>query len=92
MAATIVVVLLGLFFDVSTDEWLWILVAIGAVWYSEAVNTAIERLADAITLEQNPRIKIAKDCAAAGVLIVGLMALIVGLVIFTPRIGQWWFG
>ena len=86
------VVLLGLALRISMSEWLWIIVAIGVVWYSEAVNTAIERLADAVTLEHHPQIKIAKDCAAASVLIAGMGALLVGLFIFVPRIGQWWFG
>ena len=73
---------------ISPGEWLWIILAIGIVWYSEAVNTAIERLADAVTLDQNPNIKVAKDCAAAGVLIAALVAALIGLIIFVPRIGN----
>jgi diacylglycerol kinase len=90
LAISCAAVLLGLVLRISLDEWLWIIVAIGAVWYSEAVNTAIERLADAVTLEHHPKIKLAKDCAAASVLIVGLGALLVALIIFVPRIGQLW--
>lgn len=76
---------------ISAGEWLWIVLAIGIVWYSEAVNTAIERLADAVTLEHDPKIKIAKDCAAAGVLIASMIALAIGLIIFVPRISLWQF-
>ena len=80
--------MLGLILRIGPAEWLWVFLAIAIVWYSEAVNTAIERLADAVTLEQDPRVKVAKDCAAAGVLIAALLALLIGLIIFVPRIGN----
>ena len=80
--------LLGFALGIGPMEWLWIILAIGVVWYSEAVNTAIERLADAVTLERDPNIKIAKDCAAAGVLVASALAVAIGPVIFVPRIGE----
>jgi diacylglycerol kinase len=79
-------VLLAVSLRISSGEWLWIILAIGAVWFAEAVNTAIERLADAVTREHDPNIKFAKDCAAAAVLIASSVALLIGLIIFVPRL------
>jgi len=43
----------SVYFRLSPDEWRWIILAIALVWLAEALNTAIERLADAITIEPN---------------------------------------
>ena len=55
------------------------------MWFAESMNTAIERLSDAITLGRDARIGAAKDVAAAGVLFASMTALIIGLVIFVPH-------
>lgn len=57
---------------------------IGLVWFAEAVNTAVERLADAVTLEHHPLIGTAKDVASAAVLIVSITALVAGLIVYGP--------
>ena len=67
-------------------EWLWVVAAVGWVWSAEAFNTAIERLADAVTQERDARIGAAKDVAAAGVLISSIGALTIGIVLFLPRL------
>src|SRR5437762_3006432 len=46
-AATIAVIVLGVFFQLSRFEWCWIVLAIALVWIAEALNTAFEFLADA---------------------------------------------
>jgi diacylglycerol kinase (ATP) len=51
------------------------------VWLGEALNTALELLADEVSLEQRPLIGKAKDVAAAGVLIASLTSLSVAGVI-----------
>jgi hypothetical protein len=51
------------------------------VWMAEAMNTAIEFLADEVSLEQRERIGKSKDVAAAGVLIVAMISAVVALVI-----------
>ena len=53
---------------------------------TEFINTAIENLVDLVTLEKNPYAKIAKDTAAAGVLVFAIMSAIIGLIIFVPKI------
>jgi diacylglycerol kinase len=69
----------------SSDGRRWILLAIALVWLAEALNTAIERLADAITLEPNENIGYAKDVAAGTVLAAAIISTVIGLTIFLPR-------
>ena len=88
LIAAIAVVLLGCYFQVSINEWILITIAIAMVFSAELFNTAIERLADAIDLEYNPKIKAIKDLAAGGVLITALGAAIIGIFLFGSRIIQ----
>ena len=60
--------------------------AIALVWLAEALNTAIERLADAITLEPNENIGYAKDVAAGAVLAAAIISAVIGLTIFVPHL------
>jgi len=85
-AATVFVIVIGWYLQVSRLEWLMLVLAIGLVWTAEALNTAVEFLGDAISLEQHPLIGHAKDVASAGVLLASIAAAIVGLVIFLPKV------
>ena len=62
------------------------ILAISIVWLAEAFNTAIERLSDAVTVEPNDNIGYAKDVAAGAVLSAALVAVVIGLTIFLPRL------
>ena len=84
--ATIVVIILGFIFNISIIEWLVLFLIIGLVIATELINTSIEATIDLITDEINPLAKVAKDTAAAAVLIFGITALIVGTIIFLPKI------
>ena len=84
--ATILVVIVGLMVRVSPLEWALLVLAIGMVWSMEAMNTAIELLADEISLEQRPRIGKAKDVAALGVLAAAITAILLGLFVFLPHL------
>lgn len=70
----------------SPVEWLFIVSAIGAVFTVEAINTAIEELCDAITTEHHVGIGTIKDLGALAAALTGLTALIIGLVIFLPKL------
>ena len=83
--ATILVIIAGIFFKVSLMEWLIITLIIGLVIATELINTSIEATIDLITQETHPLAKIAKDTAAAAVLIFGLVAIIIALIIFLPK-------
>lgn len=82
---TILVVLLGIFFKLSALQWTAIIFSIGIVWAFESVNTAIEQLTDLASPEYHILAKIAKDCAAASVLVASITAIAIGLVIFFPK-------
>ncbi|MDF1837428.1 MAG: diacylglycerol kinase family protein [Planctomycetota bacterium] len=84
LISTVLVLALGFHFEVTRGEWCLLILAIGQVWIAEALNTAIEFLGDAVTLERNPLIGKAKDVAAGAVLLSALGALAIGLFVFLP--------
>ncbi len=83
-AATVAVIALALAFGVSRIEWGLLLFAIGLVWSMEAMNTALEHLADELSLQFRPGIGKAKDVAAFAVLIAALTAVAIGCLVFFP--------
>jgi diacylglycerol kinase len=85
-AASIAAVAAGAYFRLSSLEWCAVLLAIGAVWVAEGLNTALERLADLVSPGYHPLAGKAKDIAAGAVLIAALCAVSIGLLIFGPRL------
>lgn len=86
LAVAVAVVLAGWFLGLSTTEWALIVTQIGLIWAAEAFNTAIEKLADVVSPGYHPLIKSVKDLAAGGVLILAIGAVIVGLLVFVPKV------
>lgn len=84
--ATIIVIIMGVMFNISLAEWAICVLAIGLVIATELINTSIEATIDLITPEYNKLAKIAKDTAASAVLVFALTAIILGLIIFLPKI------
>jgi diacylglycerol kinase len=84
--AAIAVLIAGFCFGISTCEWIAIVFSIGFVITTEAINTAIEQLADFVSQEQNQQIKIIKDLAAGAVFISAMTALIIACIVFIPKI------
>lgn len=76
----------GVFLNISYAEWLIIIALSVLGLIIETLNTAIERLGDAITLNFNEHIKIAKDVSAASMLLYALGASVSASVIFIPKI------
>ena len=85
-AATIAVVCLGFLFGLEPWEWCAVILSVAVVWVAEALNTSIEFLCDVASPEFHPKVRLAKDVAAGGVLIASLGAASVGIVVFLPRI------
>lgn len=83
--ATVIVIGLGFYFRVSAAEWALVALAVGLVWGLELANTAIEAVVNLVSPEYHPLAGRAKDVAAGAVLIGAVAALIVGLLIFGPR-------
>jgi len=84
--ATLAVTALGIALQIDRLEWVALAFAMALVWLAEAMNTAVELLADEVTLEQRERIGQAKDVAAFGVLAAAVGAAAVGLLVFAPRL------
>jgi diacylglycerol kinase (ATP) len=82
--ATVLVVGLGVALRVSAADWKWLVLAMVSVWGAEALNTALELLADAAQPEFHPLVKKAKDVAAGAVLIAAVGAAVTGALIFIP--------
>jgi len=84
--ASFCVLIVGALFRLSDPEWCWIILAIVAVWTAEALNTALELLADAAKPEFHPLVKSAKDVPAGGVLISAIGSVAIGLLILGPHL------
>lgn len=85
LLATIIVILLGFLFDISRAEWLLLIFSIGLVLCLEIINTAIEYLVDIISPQHQKAAGLAKDLAAGAVLIGAITAILIGLIIFSPK-------
>jgi diacylglycerol kinase (ATP) len=83
---TSIVIVAGVFFNVSVGEWLALVLSITLVLALEAINTALEAVVDLASPQIHPLAKRAKDSAAGAVLIGAIGAAIVGLTVFLPRI------
>ncbi len=84
--ASIVVISMGLYYNITSYEWLFILFAISSVTATEMINSSIEATIDLITHEIHPLAKIAKDTASAASLIFCTVSFIGGCIIFIPKI------
>ena len=79
-----IVIFMGLFFQITKTEWLFIFIVSGIVFISESFNTAIEIDMDLTSPTFHPFAKDTKDVAAGAVLISAILAVIVGVMIFVP--------
>ena len=84
--ATTTAVVVGFYLGIDRSEWCWIVLAIVAVWTAEALNTAIELLADVTSPHYHPLIGKAKDVAAGAVLVSAIGAVVIGLLVFGPHL------
>lgn len=86
----VAVAVMGLLLRVTALEWAVLALATGGVIGAEALNSAVERLADRVTTEREETIRILKDTAAGAVLAVSIGAALAGLAIFGPRLWALW--
>ncbi len=86
LIAMIGVILLGIYYTITTVEWLILLFTFNTVIVAEMINTSVESMVDLITMERHQDAKVAKDVAAGMVLVSALFAIGVGLFIFWPKI------
>jgi diacylglycerol kinase len=81
-----VIPVFGLLLGISLIEHAIILTHIVLVLTLEAINTIVEYILDIKYNEYNQRVKVLKDVAASIVLIPAISSVIVGLMIFLPKI------
>jgi diacylglycerol kinase len=84
--ALVIAVSFGFYFKIDKTEWLAITLIAALVLSAEAMNTAVEFVVDLVSPDYHPLAGKAKDVAAAAVLLAAFGAVIVGLIIFLPRI------
>jgi diacylglycerol kinase len=86
LLAAFLVVATAVGVGVTLVELAVLALAIGLVMVSEALNTALEAVVDLASPETHPLARVAKDCAAAGVLIAAVTAAVAGALILVPRL------
>jgi len=78
----VLVVALGFYYRITSEEWIAILLCIGLVLVLEILNTAIETLVDLVQPEHDPLAGKVKDIAAGAVLVGTIVAAAIGVVVF----------
>ncbi|MCQ0112033.1 diacylglycerol kinase (ATP) [Zhouia amylolytica] len=82
----IIVTIAGFFFEISASEWAIQILTIGLIMGVEGVNTSIEKMADFVHPEHHKKIGFIKDIAAGAVFMTAIAAIVVGLIIYLPKI------
>lgn len=84
-AAVVIISLLSFYLNLNSSEWLWMVAAMALVLITELMNTSIEALVDLVSPQYNKKAGIAKDVAAAMVLLSAIAALLIGIIILLPK-------
>ncbi|MEO9571607.1 MAG: diacylglycerol kinase family protein [Polaribacter sp.] len=82
----IIATILGFYFNISNIEWMFQFLAIGIVLVAEALNTAVEKVADFIHPEYHEKIGFIKDIAAGAPSFAAFTSLIIAGFIYIPKI------
>lgn len=78
--------ILGVVLRLSMPEWLDLVLVISLVLILELVNTVLETIIDIVNPEISDKVKVAKDVAAATVLLASMSSVIIGALLFIPKI------
>jgi len=79
-------IILGIILKLSLVEWAILTITIELVLILEFINTSLEQIVDIVSPEKQEKARIAKDVAAASVLISAIIAVLVGVFLFLPKI------
>lgn len=88
LAATVAVIVAGIWFKVRLDDWRWLVAAILLVWMAEAFNTAVEYVCDVVSPGYAEAVRRAKDIAAGAVLVCAIGAALIGVITFWPYVAH----
>lgn len=83
---TVIVVIVGLWLEIPVFYWAFLTLALGAIWITECLNTAIEAAINLGTSEPHPMAKIGKDVASAAALVSTIVFFIIVILILLPRL------
>lgn len=86
LVGVILEVCMGFLYHINGLEWILIICILGIILSVELLNTAIESVCDAVTKEYNDLIKIAKDCGSGATFIIFIVAIILNVIIFYPKV------
>ncbi len=85
LVIAVIATIMGFQFNISSTEWLIQITMIAIVLVAESLNTGIEKLSDFVQPEYHDKIKIVKDISAGAVGIAAIISLIVGGIIYIPK-------
>ena len=88
LIAAVIVFFAGVLVGLSSYEWIALVWCISSVITLEIINSAIENVCDFISPQRHDDIKKIKDLAAASVLITATASVVIGLIIFIPKISE----
>ena len=83
---TLIVLVLGVWLHISVLSWALLTLALGGVWVTECVNTAIEAAIDLGTSAPHPLAKIGKDVASTAALVSAIVFVVIVILILVPRL------
>ncbi len=84
-----VVLFASIFLGFQKTQFLALIFAIAFVLVAELINTAIESTVDIVSTIHDPLAKIAKDVAAAAVLLASINAIVIGILVFHDKLNNW---
>lgn len=87
--STLILIAMGVFFKISSSEWMFQCLVMGLIVCVEALNTCVEAIADYIQPNFDKKIGILKDMSAGAVLFSALFGLVVMGFIYIPKILQY---
>lgn len=88
MSVAVLATILGFYFDISSSEWMFQSLAIGLVLVAEALNTAVEKVADFVHPDYHEKIGFIKDIAAGAPAFAALISLVIACIIYIPKFAE----
>ena len=88
MSVAIFATILGFYFDISSSEWMFQSLAIGLVLVAEALNTAVEKVADFVHPDYHEKIGFIKDIAAGAPAFAAVISLVIACIIYIPKFAE----
>lgn len=88
LVAFAVVIVLGMILEVDSWKWVILILVSASVLLLECVNSAVERLVDAVEPRLHHLVADIKDILAGAVFIMSLAAVVIGCIIFLPYVAS----